>query len=178
MRMGRSIFNILAIFSLLLCLATIYVWGRSYFYLDRAVYEGPQTTDGRQAEFSLETYVGIASWTYDVHHYSSDGTMVTGAQPSGFFTSPETRLNSSNRQALYSGHHLYRLVDFQVSILHGGEGVRDIMPNSTRYHVHFPLWLPVLLFAVMPIMAIRSSRRKVTAPEPVSPPEPGTPSAV
>jgi len=178
MRVGRSIFNIIAIFSLLLCLATLYLWGRSYFYLDHAAYEGAQAVDGRQSEFAAESYVGIGSLTYDVHHYSADGATVLSAQPSGFFTSPPFRLTPENRQSLYNGHHLYRLADFSAGVIHGGEGVRDIMPNSTRYQAHFPLWALALLLALMPIIAIGSSRRRKTAAEPVAPPESGAPSAV
>jgi len=148
-QMKRRLFNLLAAVSLVLCLATLPLWVRSYWRSDDLSYTrstqeelvnfGPQSTYG---ELSV-----VANYFPEKDSNREQGWNL------------HTRASSPEQMFRYCGKYL---IQGQVSSVLGsrfGYFSQRIDPVHFARYIWFPHWLLALVFAILPALWFRSFAR-------------------
>lgn len=136
--MPRRLFNLVAVLSLVLCVATVVVGVRSYWLGIQIGYQSPGPAAGWQRQWSVGCYSGRLP-------YIRPGWLAPG-QPAekGWFAHP--------RHAR-PGYHIDGVAGFE----------RRTVTAADRWlsEVRFPIWILTAVFALAPAVALQRLRRRL-----------------
>jgi hypothetical protein len=155
-----------------LCLVSVALAIHACFYCEVLTWWGKISPDGWQDKLTFRPWVGQGQIWYtrfrfapaDEHYYIP---IVHGYPPrtgplSGFEYRAPMRWQPVTVHAFLKQHHLFGLFAFE------GEGINfDLAKDIGRphiyergWHIGFPLWVPVILFAVLPAVVLLRRRRE------------------
>jgi hypothetical protein len=148
----RRLVTLAAAASLVLCVATMALWVRSYFIADEWYDSRPDRYD---SAWSLRGIIFIQHTTLQSEpvaplgvHYSSD--RLTPPPPSGRARSPDPGTVRD-----------LRFLGFQWFVSRGGTGPSlygGAVTTAARWRVAFPLWFIAILFSLLPLRWIMRTR--------------------
>jgi hypothetical protein len=152
----RRLFNLLALASLLLCVAAVVMWGRSYFYGDTIGGEDSPAVGWRRGGGLYSSIGGIeADWWL---------RRVTSSDPAGFSAfSHRVATNQRGLQDAYlNSLHGVRLLGFfyvhQVQTTTMGDDGKPIPHFQDTHVLLIPYWAVCAALIVAPVMYYRRSR--------------------
>ena len=137
--MKRLAFNFITVLSLLLCVTTVGLWGRSYWWADSIMLGGEDRPNRViSSVYGRLSYTSIAGCLYGEHFhwYSSHFTGKVAGSPSGWF-------------GFDAWHDVIRLKN--------DVGMRPPIPE---WGVQFPYWFPILLTSLFPSIWFIARRRR------------------
>jgi hypothetical protein len=143
-RIGRRVFNVAALLSLVLCLATVSLWVRSYWVQDYA------------ARIGLRQYV-TASCRGQLIFERLTALQIDGGDPVPIASPPRFLHQSAPPELsiIKRGFYAYKIFEEEY-----GDGYRRVETQA----VGFPCWVAAMAFAISPLVVARlhyrESRRK------------------
>jgi hypothetical protein len=157
-RFGRWLFNGLAIVSLVLCVATLFVWAWSYHSSERFIF--PRWEREGEWIFRSANDIGVGSGGIGFEQ------LVAG-QPSQCIESIREEQLADKRSPHYSYPPAYpdfpwfmARKTFGFSFGHFAEGQAGNRPLIRNFEIIAPLWFPAILLSVPPSIWLARQRRK------------------
>jgi hypothetical protein len=167
----RRLFNLQTLLSLVLCVAVVVLWGRSYHYVDEAAYQSPRVglVDWQAIVCSMG---GHLVYSCSTHEYAVPPTGKSPPQDIGFSYGSGGGWDAG--EAVFYVKELDRVQDAGTYMRLRGWGFHfarskfhDTRPGQVGVYrttkVHLPLWFLTTLFAFPPAYrSIRWWRRRRT----------------
>jgi hypothetical protein len=152
-RLARILWKVTAVGSLLLCLAMIALWVRSYWVSDallwrRAVTPGDQTWYGR-----VELQKSIYTWRGGLHYSTNDMTLLPEPETLHYESGPVERAADPLRPTVW------QFCGFAHFHFGGGSYAT---PETDEHRI--PLYAPALLTALLPAIRLAACLRDARRP--------------